>query len=183
MGGGTELLEILNENGVGTGIPKTRQEIHQNGLWHRAIIVAIINNENKILIQKRSKNKEKFPGLWDLSVAGHVPFGLDSVACAASEVMEEIGYMLPKAVEVKDFRFMTSFRNMIIVSDNFFENQFYDFFIYNIDLKLSDFVVQEDEVEEIRYATAYEIKQMAKQGLFHPRTEWIDVLYRYITKF
>ena len=50
-GGGTELLEILNENGVGTGIPKTRQEIHQNGLWHRAIIVAIVNNENKIFYE------------------------------------------------------------------------------------------------------------------------------------
>lgn len=150
---------------------------------HRAIIVAIVNNENKILIQKRSKTKEKFPGLWDLSVAGHVPFGFDSVACAASEVMEEIGYMLPKSVEVKDFRFMTSFRNILPMSDEFFENQFYDFFIYNINLKIEDFIVQEDEVEEVKYVSAYEIKQMANQGLFHPRTEWIDVLYRYITKF
>lgn len=43
--------------------------------------------------------------------------------------------------------------------------------------------MQEDEVEEVKYVSAYEIKQMANQGLFHPRTEWIDVLYRYITKF
>lgn len=179
----TEILEVLNENGVNTGRPETRENIHKQGLWHRAIIVALVNNENKILIQKRAQTKEKFPGLWDLSVAGHVPFGHDSVSCAASEVMEEIGTMLPKGVEVKNFRFMTSFRNILSISDKFIENQFYDFFIYNIDIPLDQFHLQEDEVEEIRYASAFEIKQMANQGLFHPRTEWIDVLYKYITKF
>lgn len=119
MSNNTELLEVLNENGVGSGMPETRETIHKKGLWHRAIIVVIVNSENKILIQKRSQSKEKFPGLWDLSVAGHVPFGLDSVACAASEVMEEIGYMLPRGIEVKNFRFMTSFRNILPISDTF----------------------------------------------------------------
>ena len=145
--------------------------------------MAIVNKDNKVLIQKRSKNKEKFPGLWDLSVAGHVPFGHDSVSCAASETMEEIGYMLPKSVQMRDFRFMTSFRNQLPISSDFLENQFYDFFIYNIDLDIDQFEVQKDEVEEIKFATPYEIKNMAEQGLFHPRTEWIKVLYNYVTKF
>lgn len=180
---GGELLEVVNENGVSTGRPATRKEVHERGLWHRAIIVAIINNENKILIQKRASTKEKFPGLWDLSVAGHIPFGADSMSCAAVEIMEEIGYMLPKKTEVRDFRFMSSFRNQLPLSDTFIENQFYDFFIYNLDLPLEEFHAQPEEVSEVRYATIYEIKEMAKQGLFHPRTEWIDVLYRYIAKF
>ena len=42
----SKLLEVLNENGVGTGMPKSRDEIHHKGLWHRAIVVAIVNNEN-----------------------------------------------------------------------------------------------------------------------------------------
>ena len=183
MGQDKELLEILNENGVGSGHPETRGNIHKKGLWHRAIIVAIVNSENKVLIQKRAKTKEKFPGRWDLSVAGHVPFGSDSVACAASEVMEEIGYMLPKGIQMRDFRFMTSFRSQLPLSDTFIENQFYDFFIYNSDLDLKEINLQKDEVEEVRFATAFEIKTMAEQGLFHPRTEWIPVLYNYITKF
>lgn len=183
MASKTEMLEVLNENGVGTGRPATRKEVHEKGFWHRAIIVALVNNENKILIQKRCQNKEKFPGLWDLSVAGHVPFGYDSVSCAASEVMEEIGIMLPKGVLIKDFRFMTSFRNNLSISDKFKENQFYDFFIYNVDIPVDKFNMQQDEVDEIRYATAFEIKSMVEQGLFHPRTEWVNVLYNYITKF
>ncbi len=178
-----ELLEVCNENGVGLGYPETRGNVHKKGLWHRAIIVALVNDENQILIQKRAKTKEKFPGLWDLSVAGHIPFGHDAVSCAASEVMEEVGQMLPKGVQLKDFRFMTSFRSQLSLSDEFIENQFYDFFIYNCNIPLSAFHLQKDEVEEIRYATAFEIKTMAEQGLFHPRTEWINVLYNYITKF
>lgn len=183
MSNDTELLEVLTENGVGTGRPETRKNIHTQGLWHRAVIVAIVNDNNEVLIQKRASTKEKFPGLWDISVAGHVPFGQDSVSCAASETMEEIGYMLPKAIKLKDFRFMTSFRNQLPISENFLENQFYDFFIYNIDIPIEKFIIQESEVEEIRYATAYEIKAMAEKGLFHPRTEWINILYNYITKF
>jgi len=180
---GNELLEILNENGVGTGRPALRKEIHKSGLWHRAIIIAIINDDNKILIQKRAETKEKYPGLWDLSVAGHVPFGLDSVSCAVTETMEEIGYMLPKKITMRDFRFMSSFKNQLKISSDFIENQFYDFFIFNLDVPLEQFYAQPEEVSEVKYATVFEIKEMAKQGLFHPRTEWIDILYRYISKF
>ena len=183
MSNNTELLEVLDENGVGTGRPEQRGIIHEQGLWHRAIIVAIINNKNEILIQKRASTKEKFPGLWDLSVAGHVPFGHDSVSCAATETMEEIGYMLEKNVQVRDFRFMTSFRNQLPISENFLENQFYDFFVYNADLDISKFNLQESEVSEVKFVSPYEIKLMAEKGLFHPRTEWIKVLYNYIAKF
>lgn len=179
----TELLEVLNENGVGTGRPITREEAHTQGVWHRAIIVAIINSNNQILIQKRAQGKEKFPGLWDLSVAGHVPFGHDSVSCAASEIMEEVGTMLPKGVQMKDFRFMTSFRNNLSISDKFIENQFYDFFIYNADIDLDEIKLQAEEVEEVKYVTAYELKNMVEKGLMHPRTEWVNTLYNYITKF
>ena len=181
--GNNELLEVCNENGVGLGRPATRETVHKEGLWHRAVIVALVNKNNEILIQKRSKEKEKFPGLWDLSIAGHVPFGHDSLSCAASETMEEIGYMLPKEIQLKEFRFMTSFRSQLPISDTFLENQFYDFFVFNSDIPIESFHVQDGEVEEVRYVTAFEIKTMAEKGLFHPRTEWINVLYNYITKF
>lgn len=98
--------------------------------------------------------------------------------------MEEIGAMLPKNVKVQDFRFMVSFRSQLKLADNFIENQFYDFFIYNVgDFDISFLHIQEEEVDEIKWATAFEIKQLAAQGLMHPRTEWIDILYKYITKF
>lgn len=38
-----ELIDVLNENGIKTGKVLPRSEVHKQGLWHRAIVVAIIN--------------------------------------------------------------------------------------------------------------------------------------------
>ncbi len=40
-----ELIDVLNENGIKTGQVLPRSEVHKQGLWHRAIIVAIINEK------------------------------------------------------------------------------------------------------------------------------------------
>lgn len=81
-------------------------------MWHRAIVVAIVNDENKILLQQRSMNKKKNAGWWDISVAGHLSSGQDSLAGANREISEEISVNLGFSVKVKDFRFMTSFRKI-----------------------------------------------------------------------
>ena len=52
-----ELIDVLDENGIKTGQIMTRNEIHKQGLWHRAIVVAIINEKNEILLQQRSMEK------------------------------------------------------------------------------------------------------------------------------
>lgn len=70
-----ELIDILDENGIKTGEIISREEVHKKGLWHRAIVAAIINENNEILLQQRSANKEKKPNMWDISVAGHISAG------------------------------------------------------------------------------------------------------------
>ncbi len=107
-----ELLDVLDENGVKTDEVLPRSEVHKKSLWHRAIVVAIVNGENKILLQQRSMNKEKNAGMWDISVAGHLSSGQDSLAGANREISEEVSVNLGFSVKVKDFRFMTSFRKI-----------------------------------------------------------------------
>ena len=85
-----EYIDVLDENGVKTGEILSRREIHKRGLWHRAIVVAVINEKNEILLQQRSMNKDKNPGLWDISVAGHVSAGQDAISAAVREIYEEI---------------------------------------------------------------------------------------------
>ena len=41
----TELLDVLDEDGIFTGEVLSRDEIHKRGLWHRAIVVAIVNEK------------------------------------------------------------------------------------------------------------------------------------------
>ena len=76
-----ELLDVLDENGVKTDEVLPRSEVHKKSLWHRAIVVAIVNGENKILLQQRSMNKEKNAGMWDISVAGHLSSEIGRASC------------------------------------------------------------------------------------------------------
>ena len=124
-----ELIDVLNENGVKTGEVATRDEVHEKGLWHRSIVVAILDKNNRILLQKRSANKEKNAGMWDISVAGHISAGQDSLSAAAREINEEVSVLLGYSTEIKDFRYMYCFRKEQKFKEDFIERQFYDFFV------------------------------------------------------
>ena len=54
--------------------------------------MAIINGKNEILLQQRSANKEKNANMWDISAAGHISTGQDSLSAAAREINEEVTY-------------------------------------------------------------------------------------------
>lgn len=177
-----EYIDILDENGLPTGETATRKEVHQKGLWHRAILVAIIDKNNKILIQQRSANKEKYPNKWDISVAGHVSSGYDSLNAVYAEVMEEIGTQIPSDINLSDFRYVTSFRDQRKVSDTFIENQFYDLFVLKLTIPLNELELQLEEVQAVDYKNPFQLKQMKDSGLFHPRDAWIDIIYKLTTK-
>ena len=44
-----------------------------------------------LLLQKRSENKDAFPGCYDISSAGHLPAGQDYLSSALRELEEELG--------------------------------------------------------------------------------------------
>lgn len=141
-----ELLDVLDENGVATGEILPREEIHKKGLWHRAIVVAIVNEENEILLQQRSEKKEKNAGMWDISVAGHISAGQDSLSAAAREINEEVSVLLGYRTEIKDFRYMYCYRKEQEFREDYIERQFYDFFILRtsrVDDKTLDFQTEE----------------------------------------
>ncbi len=48
------LLKVLDENGNTTDIEATKKEVHEKHLWHQEVAIFIINNDGKILLQKRS---------------------------------------------------------------------------------------------------------------------------------
>ena len=108
-----EMLDVLNENGVRTGNSKSRTECHELGLWHRAVILAIVNDDNKILLQQRGIAASKFPGMWDLSAAGHVQAGESSKNTIMREAYEEIGIQC----DCKDFEYVTCFRSLFETTD------------------------------------------------------------------
>ncbi len=86
-----EMIDVLDKNGNKTGEVATRDEVHKNGLWHRSIAVAILNEKDEILLQQRSHNKKKNPDMWDISVAGHIDAGESVLVAAMRETAEELG--------------------------------------------------------------------------------------------
>ncbi len=103
--------------------PRTRDEVHALGLYHRGIVVWVLS-QNDILLQQRSDQKDICPSLWDVSVAGHVGAWESYRAAAARETREELGLrnvVLKKICaphlnkqeylggEIKDYEYLTTF--------------------------------------------------------------------------
>jgi isopentenyldiphosphate isomerase len=86
-----EPIEVRTADGVPTGIVKSRDAIHRDGDWHLAAFVWIFDGAGRILLQRRSLEKDVWPGRWDASCAGHVDAGEDATAAACRELGEELG--------------------------------------------------------------------------------------------
>ena len=180
----SEMLDVLDENGIPTGEVLPRDVVHKRGLWHESTLVCVINSKNEILMQKRSVHKDKYPGCWDLSVAGHLEMGSFSMDTLFAEMMEEIGIVLPQQIRVRDLKHLKTFRDQRIINDDFIENQFYNLYVshVDVDVDVDNIQFQEDEVAEVKWLSIYEVKKLAGSGLCHPRTVWIDMVYKYISR-
>jgi 16S rRNA (adenine1518-N6/adenine1519-N6)-dimethyltransferase len=91
---GNELFDIVDERDAVIGA-KPRAEVHVNNLRHRAVHMLILNDAGEVLLQKRSMWKDKNPGKWDSSAAGHVDSGEGYEEAAARELREELGIDAP----------------------------------------------------------------------------------------
>ncbi|MEO8045531.1 MAG: 16S rRNA (adenine(1518)-N(6)/adenine(1519)-N(6))-dimethyltransferase RsmA [Spartobacteria bacterium] len=90
---GTDLSEqfaIVDEMDRVTGAA-ARGEVHGNNLRHRAVHIFLFNPAGELLLQKRSRWKDRHPGVWDSSAAGHVGAGEEYDETAARELREELG--------------------------------------------------------------------------------------------
>ena len=114
-----EIFEIVDEdnNIIGTA---TRAECHGNPeLIHRTAHVIIIDDSNRILLQKRSQDKDIQPGKWDTAVGGHLDVGESFKDGAIRELKEELGVSteLPlKFLFDMFFHFCTVERSVLKVS-------------------------------------------------------------------
>jgi isopentenyl-diphosphate delta-isomerase type 1 len=85
-----ELLAVVDENDCVIDV-SPRHVIHATGLRHRAVHILVFNDEGQLFLQKRAKNKDLNPGLWDTSAAGHVDAGENYDSSAIRETAEELG--------------------------------------------------------------------------------------------
>ena len=66
-----EILDIVDAHGVPTGECVEREKAHREGIRHRTSHVWIVRKKAgklQVLLQKRSENKDSYPGCYDLSL-------------------------------------------------------------------------------------------------------------------
>lgn len=86
-----EIFDVVDENDRVIG-QATRKECNSNpNLIHRAVYVLVFNSKGELFLQKRSKTKDICPGMWSISVSGHVDHGESYETAAIREMKEEIG--------------------------------------------------------------------------------------------
>lgn len=104
-----------------------------------------------VMIQKRSKQKDgKYA-----ATGGHVKTGETSAEGMMSEIQEELGLTVkPEELE-------------LLFSGRGDEQQvFFDLYYMKKDFKLSDLVLQEEEVESVSWKTIEEIEKLIKKDMF-----------------
>ena len=90
----SEVFDVVDENDRVVGA-EPRGIVHVNNLLHRAVHVLIFNRAGDLLLQKRSIWKDRNPGRWDSSAAGHVDSGETYEESARRELDEELGIEAP----------------------------------------------------------------------------------------
>ncbi len=85
-----EIFDVVDEKDSVIG-QESRAVVHRMKLLHRAVHILIFNSQGQIFLQKRSMQKDNFPGLWDSSAAGHLDTGENYEAACIREVGEELG--------------------------------------------------------------------------------------------
>jgi 16S rRNA (adenine1518-N6/adenine1519-N6)-dimethyltransferase len=91
---GDEIFDIVDEQDRVIG-SDTRSSVHVNNSRHRAVHMLVQNGAGEIFLQKRSIWKDRNPGLWDSSSAGHVDSGETYNEAADRELREELGIQAP----------------------------------------------------------------------------------------
>ena len=86
----SELFPVVDENDSLVR-EASRVEVHGDNLRHRAVHILIFNKKGEILLQKRSRWKDRHPLLWDSSAAGHVGAQEEYDHAAQRELQEELG--------------------------------------------------------------------------------------------
>lgn len=135
----------------------TRAEAHDGThKIHRSIIVIITTKQGEMLLQQRSLQKDKEPGLWSCAVGGHLTYGQTYDQAALRETEEELG------IKVKPKKL----HKILIKKD--FETEYSTIYLVTLAKRVS-LTPDPTEVEQVAWVPTKELKEFIT---INPTTGW-----------
>jgi len=141
-----EILEEWNwEQGVPTGKPVARSIAHKQGIAHEGVHLWVVRTQpqKEILFQMRASHKDMYPDYLDITVGGHVPFGLTSNKIQ-KEAYEEIGITFDEKqlIDLGYYRYEE-------INDLLFHREFQRVYLLLSNNPLSSYSFNDNEVSSI----------------------------------
>lgn len=154
-----ELWDIYDSNKQPTGRTMKRNDwCLKDGEYHLTVLGVVARPDGRFLITKRVMSKAWAPGWWEVS-GGAVQAGEVSEDAVVREVMEETGLDVSNA----EGGYLFSYQRE---NPDEGDNYFVDIYRFIMDFDEADVKPQEEETDGFMLATAEQIKEFAKQGIF-----------------
>jgi isopentenyldiphosphate isomerase len=156
-----EMIDVVDPvSGDATGDVRSKRDVHRDGLWHRSVHVWVVNAAGALLLQQRALMKENHPGMWDVSAAGHISSGEDSLQSACRELDEEIGV----AADAASLTLILRTKETHVLNDGaYVDRKLHDVFVLHRDVDPSSLRLQAEEVMATRLVPLEELRAMVTQ--------------------
>ena len=169
-----EFIDIVDENGIPTGQTIDRTVAHRTGTRHRTTHIWIVRKKEgrvQILLQKRAKYKDSFPGCYDISSAGHIPAGVDFIPSGLRELQEELGFSISPR-ELIECGLHRTYAENEFHGVPYVDNQVAKVFLLWKDKEIEDLTLQEEEIESVMWMDFEACKEAVKN---HTIPNCIDI--------
>lgn len=178
-----EMVEVWSADGAPSGEIRLKSEVHLQGLYHATIHLWLYTGNGKVLFQKRADSKKNFPGLWDVSVAGHVSAGESIREAMVRECREELGL----TINADEPKLLGIFKEEHDHGPDYRDREFHHCFLLKLESAPEQLKLQHSEVAAARWVPltkcAEEIWGLANPGAYvpHPVSYYKEV-FRAIRK-
>jgi isopentenyldiphosphate isomerase len=159
-----ELIEAWDwETGKPSGLAVARKEAHKSGIPHEGVhlwIVSVFDGVHHVLLQRRARDKELYPGYLDITVGGHVVFGQEEDKLG-KEAREELGINLDGKV-LHDLGYIRYEEK--IPEFSLFHREFQHVWVLFDDKPLDEYVFEDGEVDGLAAIPFDRFKEILSGG-------------------
>ena len=161
-----EIRDLYDENKVLTGETIEKGAPVPKGRYYITVLVWIMNKNGELLLQQRVPSKDN---KW-ATTGGHPVSGESSLDGIKTEIKEELG-LDASNIDIE------------LINTERTEDDFVDMYFTKWDVNIDNVKIQEEEVQDVKWASREEIERMIANGEFsNSHAEFYNTLVKYLDK-